>query len=72
MEGKTIIIETYQTMMEAMYAKDALEQNGISAFISDENMVQLYPMFSSPIGGVKLHIFEADKERVLEILADIK
>lgn len=59
--GKTIILRTYETMSEAMYDKDILEQGGISSFLSDSNVVQLYPMFSSPFGGIKLNVLEKDE-----------
>ncbi|MDR1592803.1 MAG: DUF2007 domain-containing protein [Prevotellaceae bacterium] len=71
MEGKTIIIATYPNITEAMYAKDALEQNGLSTFISNENTAHLYPMFSSSVSGIRLHVFEADKARAEAILSEI-
>ncbi|MDD3405742.1 MAG: hypothetical protein EOM76_05090 [Sphingobacteriia bacterium] len=69
--GKTIILRTYETMSEAMYDKDILEQGGISSFLSDSNVVQLYPMFSSPFGGIKLNVLEKDEAAANKLLNEI-
>lgn len=69
--GKTIILRTYETMSEAMYDKDILEQGGISSFLSDSNVVQLYPMFSSPFGGIKLNVLEKDEVAANKLLNEI-
>ena len=69
--GKTIILRTYETMSEAMDDKDILEQGGISSFLSDSNVVQLYPMFSSPFGGIKLNVLEKDEAAANKLLNEI-
>jgi len=71
MESKTIILKTYENFAEADFDKQMLEENGIACFLSDSNIVQLYPMFSSPFGGIKLHIFEENEEKALDLLNQI-
>lgn len=71
MESKTIILKSYENLTEANFDKHMLEENGIDCFLSDSNVVQLYPMFSSPFGGIKLHIFEEDEEKALQVLNQI-
>ena len=69
MDGKTIIYKSYDLLYDAAYAKDVLEQNGIESFLSDFGMMPLSPAVSESMGGTKLHIFEADLQKVEEILA---
>jgi len=71
MESKTIILRAYENFAEANFDKHILEENGIACFLSDSNVVQLYPMFSSPFGGIKLHIFEENEEKALQVLNQI-
>ncbi|HPW90309.1 MAG TPA: DUF2007 domain-containing protein [Paludibacteraceae bacterium] len=71
MDSKTIILKTYENLTVANFDKNFLEEHGISCFLSDSNVVQLYPMFSSPFGGIKLHVFEEDEERALQLLNQI-
>lgn len=66
-----VFLKTYETMAEANYDMLILEENSIPCFLSDSNIVQLYPMFSSPFGGIKLNVFEKDKEKALHILKEI-
>ncbi len=66
---KTIVFKTYTDLLLANIEYDILKKNGIECFLSDENIVQMYPMFSSPFGGIRLHLLEKDKclaEKVLK------
>ena len=68
---KTIILKSYDNQAIAHLEKQLLESADIPCFLSDESIVNLYPMFSSPMGGVKLHVFEEDEEKALGILGTI-
>lgn len=70
--GKVIVLRTFDSLAEATYVKDMLEQNGIESFISNEAMSQLYPFFSSSVSGIPLHILEEDLARANEILNDLE
>ena len=69
-EEEIIVIATYETIVEADYAKRLLDECGISSFLKDENTTQLFPMFNSPFGGIKLCIMKKDEERAMEMLRD--
>ena len=69
-EDKIIVFESYDTVMAANLVKTKLDAYGIPCFLSDENFVGLYPIRNELFPGVRLHIFEKDKERVNEILGD--
>ena len=69
-EDKIIVFESYDTVMAANLVKTKLDAYGIPCFLSDENFVGLYPIRNELFPGVRLHIFEKDKERVNEILTE--
>lgn len=69
-EEKIIVFESYETTLKANLAKTKLDAYGIPCFLTDENFNSLYPFQNELIPGVRLHIFERDKERVKEILEE--
>ena len=52
----------------ANLVKSKLEDAGIPCFLTDENTLSLMPFFNPILGGIKLKIFEADQEKVKEIM----
>lgn len=60
-ESEIITYKTYDTPFAAYEAKNILEANGVPAFVTNENMATLYPIFNEDISGVRLQIFEKDK-----------
>lgn len=60
---KTIILHTYNDMLEAKMIQDKLKENGIESYLNDENVMGL-----DPVGGVELKIFEKDKEAAEKII----
>ena len=67
-EEEISVIAAYETAVEVHLAKGLLEESGIPVFLKDENVTQLYPMFNSTFGGVKLCIMKKDEERAIEVL----
>ena len=62
-QDKTIILFTYNDILEANIAMEKLKENGIESFLNDENVMGL-----DPIGGVDLKIFEKDKVAAEKII----
>ena len=54
------VIAQYSKPEEAYLAASALEGNGISAEVRDDNIVSLYWLYSNAVGGVKVAVSEAD------------
>ena len=52
-QDKTIILHTYNDLLEAKMIQDKLKANGIDSILNDENVMGL-----DPVGGVELKIFE--------------
>lgn len=70
LEGKIIVYDAYDTVMAANLVKTKLDAYGIPCFLSDEHFSGLYPIRNELFSGVRIHIFEKDKDRVNEILAE--
>jgi len=67
-DDKIVVYESFIDPINAYIVKGLLESYGIECFLSDENMVTLNAMYSSAVGGVKLHVFEKDIERIYNLL----
>ncbi|AKQ44866.1 hypothetical protein TH63_03285 [Rufibacter radiotolerans] len=63
-----VTIATYSGSIDAHMAKNKLESEGVMAFLFDENMVSLNPLYNISIGGIKLKTLASDAEKALEIL----
>jgi hypothetical protein len=63
-----IVFDTFNSLIEANIIKSKLDAFGIPCFLSEENLTFLTtPLLS---GGIRLHIFEKDKEQAVEILVE--
>lgn len=67
----TILFRTFDTLQEAQYVKDALEQNGVSCFITNIIGAQLYPLYGSSVAGYRLMILDQDLQKAEDILKDL-
>jgi hypothetical protein len=67
-EDKIIVFERFENVISANLAKTKLDAYGIPCFLSEENFGAIFPFKNELFGGVRLHIFEKDKEKVTEIL----
>ncbi len=63
-QEKTIILHTYNDMLEAKMIQDKLKENGIDSYLSNENVMGL-----DPVRGVELKIFEKNKEAAEKIIS---
>jgi hypothetical protein len=65
-ESKIIVFDTFDSSIKANIIKSKLDAFGIPCFLSEENLTLLTtPLLS---GGIRLHIFEQDATKALEIL----
>ncbi|MFA5293400.1 MAG: DUF2007 domain-containing protein [Phycisphaerae bacterium] len=71
MDDKIIKIARYDDYLQAEIAKIALESEEIKCFLGGDNFVATYGLYSPAVGGVELCIKESDKEKAMEILANI-
>ena len=64
-QDKTIVLQTFNDMVEANVAQDKLKANGIDSFFENEN-----PIGVNPLGGIELKIFAKDFEQAEKIIAE--
>ena len=66
-----ITIKTFVYPTEAYVLQSKLESEGIECHIFDDNTVQMNPLYSQSVGGVKLKVEEKYLEQVNAIMAEI-
>ena len=64
----TVLTATFGS--ELAVIRSRLESEGITCFAKDELSIQVNPMYSAAIGGVKLQVKESDLNQTLEILKE--
>lgn len=69
-EEAIILYRSFDTVIEANLAKTKLDAYGIPCFLTEENFTNLYPIRNDIFPGVRLHLFEKDKERADEVLRE--
>lgn len=69
MKDELVTVTTYGSSIEAHMAKNKLESEGILAFLFDENISSLYPLYNVAVGGIKLKTLASDAEKALHVLA---
>ncbi len=67
-----ITIARFSKPEEAHLLRLRLEAGGVSAYIQDENMVQMDWLYSNAIGGVRVQISEDDIEDAHEIFKSLQ
>jgi Putative prokaryotic signal transducing protein len=65
---KIIVLQQFDNPITASLAKSKLDAHDVPCFLTEEHFSNLYPSNYLLNNGVRLHIFEKDKERAQEIL----
>ena len=67
-----IPVRAYDNYITANLVLQRLEEEGIRAYLQDENTVTIGPMLSQALGGIKLMVFEEQVPRAQELLAEFE
>lgn len=67
-QDTTIVFMEFTSSGEASIVKGALESNNIPCFLSNENSPYPSGILSTGLFGVRLHIFEKDREKAEELM----
>ena len=67
---KLITVFSFNFAYEAYIVRSKLESEGINCFLQDEYYLQLNPLATNAIGGVKLQVLERDLNHTIEILRE--
>ena len=70
MNDKIITLKIYQSQIECLVDLEVLQSNNIEASIHNDQLVEMYPMFSTINEGLKIVVFENDFESAIKILSD--
>src|SRR5213592_695951 len=66
-----IVINTFNSSIEANIAKSKLDAYGIPCFLTEENMANLYPGANALMNfSVRLHILKEDEERARSLMEE--
>lgn len=63
---KIIVLKKYENLIEANIVKTKLDAFDVPCFLTEENLTHLTTSFLS--GGIRLHIFEKDKDKALMVI----
>lgn len=63
-----IQLYSFDSYIDAHLRMMHLQEQGINCWLKDENTVTIDPILSNAIGGIKLMVHEAQKERALGLL----
>ncbi|MBQ7162388.1 MAG: DUF2007 domain-containing protein [Bacteroidales bacterium] len=66
---RTCVLGEFDSLGEASVIKGLLEANGIDCFISDKGANGLWPIGTSGIISVRLHVMEKDLEKAQAVIA---
>jgi len=65
MQDSTILLYTYNDILEANLVQEKLKAQGIDSFVENEDIAGL-----NPLGGIKVKIFSKDKEAAEKIISE--
>lgn len=65
---ETVVLKTFDNYFSANILLSRLEQNGVRAWLFDENTVTIGPFFGNAIGFIKVVVSTADAEAALDLL----
>jgi DNA-directed RNA polymerase subunit RPC12/RpoP len=72
MENEFFTIATFEYTAEAQVMKGRFMSQGIEVFLKDEYTVDVDPMVSHAIGGVKLQVHAKDSAAAIELYNEIR
>ncbi len=71
MQPKLVTLAAFNMPHQAHLAKSLLEAAGIPAFIRDEHLISINPLYSPALGGVKVQVPDVHLKEAREILDSV-
>ncbi|MFB6342511.1 DUF2007 domain-containing protein [Saccharicrinis sp. FJH62] len=69
--NELVTLEVFNDSFHAHLLQSKLESEGIECHVFDENTSNLGPHYNQFVGGIKVKVREADKEKALQIYREI-
>ncbi|MCF6285206.1 MAG: DUF2007 domain-containing protein [Candidatus Hydrogenedentes bacterium] len=71
-DGNEVVVGTFPEAMAAHLVRMQLDAEGIDSYLADENIVSIYPLYFSAIGGIKLMVREEDAQAAFRIIEGVE
>jgi hypothetical protein len=68
MPDELVCVATFDKVPEARLCKSQLEWAGIRATLENEHTINANWLWNNAFGGIRLYVFEADREKALAVL----
>lgn len=72
MENEFYTVASFEYTADAQIIKGKLMSEGIEVFLRDEHTIDVDPMVSHAIGGVKVEVHIKDKEKAISIYNEVR
>ena len=63
-----VTVATFQDVSQAELARERLENEGVQAFVMDEQTGGVMPFMTNAMGGIRVQVAPGDAEKAREIL----
>jgi len=67
-----VVLNSYNTYIDAHIAKGVLETEGIPVWLNDENTITVNPILTNAVGGIKIMVNRDDAQRAWDILEQLR
>lgn len=65
-----VLLQSFPSYIDAHILMGRLEEEGISCWLKDENIVTIDPLLTNAVGGIKLMVAATQYERALALLQE--
>lgn len=72
MNKELVTLGSFEFLADVQIIKGKLESEGITVILKDENTVSIDPFASNALGGIKLQVYDSDRERAQEIFNEVR
>jgi hypothetical protein len=69
MSEQLVTVRTYSTTFEANLVRGKLEASDVNAFLSDDNIINVNPLLTNLMGGVKVLVPKDEIDKARRVLA---
>ncbi len=65
-DDNTVVLQVFETFLEANHVKNVLLESGVESFLVDENVIGL-----NPLGGIELKVLQKDYNKAASIFENL-
>jgi hypothetical protein len=69
-QDEIVVLRIFENSIDANLARTKLDAYGLQCFLTEENVSNLFPMQSIKLFGVRLHVFNNDRDQAEQILSN--